>query len=1095
MLRLVEFRVLGLVEARRDGEAVSLGGPKLCALLAILLLHANEVVSRDRLIEGLWGEHAPASASHTLDDYVSRLRKALGDGRLVRRAPGYVLRVESGELDLDRFSELVEAGEQAFAEGRAGEAATSLEKALALWRGDPLANASGDGSLLAETGRLEELRLAALEQRIESDLALGRHARLVGELEGLVRTHPLHEGFRGQLMLALYRSGRQADALAVYAETRALLVERLGLEPGLPLRELQQQILVQDPVLQLGAATDASRDRPPAVRARARSRMVFFLGAGALIATASAVLAALVLNWGSAHARPAAAPSVAFVDSNSGKLHADLPVPTTDAGELRAGGGWIWDLRGPGVLFQIDRHTLRLVHSYPIGTIGRFAVGRGMLWFVAPNGQTLLRFDPHFGLVTRRTPLSPESDPNIGAIADSAGFVAFADGSVWVAHGLAQVDRVDPASGRIVHRFPIRDAWEIATGGGAVWVSSADLGLLTKIDPATNTIVATAHIQPWVCCVAVGGGAVWASNNERVWKLSPDGELLDTIKIPSGTGELAFGDGALWNSGLGTLTRIDAQTDATRDFRLGHILSGVTTSRGLIAVDVSPTDFDQVAALKGRVLRVRMSQDWIDDPDPAVGGEPGANEWPWLQQLLYATTGRLLTYQHSAAPAGWQLVPEIAASLPTVSRDERTYTFRIRSGVRFSPPSNQPVTAETFKYSIERALSPVLGKNAPAFSVATDIVGVAAYRTRRAAHIAGIRAQGNTLTITLRRPAPDLPERMALSYFAPVPIGTPAVANGLRDPIPSTGPYYLALNDEGTLAILRRNPNYRGPRPQRLDAIVLTSHADAAADINAINTGKADYIAEPSLPLSRPKPTRSQGASAHGRRRYIQSPLLGVDELAFNTRHGRFANAHLRRAANFALDRPAIAAALGDQVTDQYLPAGIPGYNSHHVYPLTGPEIKRARSLTGPFRGSVTLAVCSDPACLEVGRIVAADLGRIGIHTHVRQYAGALAPTTERTGADIVLARIFAPYPDPVAALRAALGDRDTSELDRLARLNDRTRITATAQLELNLLRTSAPAAALGTPTIPEFFSARVGCKTFQPLFFGVDLSHLCLRD
>jgi peptide/nickel transport system substrate-binding protein len=333
---------------------------------------------------------------------------------------------------------------------------------------------------------------------------------------------------------------------------------------------------------------------------------------------------------------------------------------------------------------------------------------------------------------------------------------------------------------------------------------------------------------------------------------------------------------------------------------------------------------------------------------------------------------------------------------------------------------------------------------------------------------------------------------MALSYFAPVPIGTPAVANGLRDPIPSTGPYYLALNDEGTLAILRRNPSYRGPRPQRLDAIVLTTQADAAADIKAINTRKADYIAEPSLPLSRA--ASSQDASARGRR-YIQSSLLGVDELTFNTRHGPFANAQRRRAVNFALDRPAIAAALGDQVTDRYLPVGIPGYTSHHVYPLTGPEITRARSLTRPFRGSVTMAVCSDPACLEAGRIVAADLGRIGIHTRVSQYAGALAPTTERTGADIVLARVFAPYPDPVAALRAALGDRDASALDRIARLDRRSRITAAAQFELNLLRTSPPAAAFGTPTIPEFFSARVGCKTFQPLFFGVDLSRLCLRD
>ena len=1084
--------MLGLVEARRDGEAVSLGGPKLRALLAILLLHANEVVSRDRLIEGLWGEAAPASASHTLDDYVSRLRKALGDGRLVRRAPGYVLRVEPGELDLDRFSELVEAGERAFVAGRAGEAVTSLAKALELWRGDPLANAAGDGFLLAETGRLEELRLGALEQRIEADLALGRHARVVGELEGLVRAHPLHEAFRGQLMRALYRSGRQADALAVYTETRALLVERLGLEPGPPLRELQQRILVQDQTLQLGAVADASRDRQRAAPGRARSWIGLFLGAGALVSAAGAVVAAIALSGGSAGARLAAAPSLAFVDSSTGKLRGDLPVPSPDAGELRVGGGWIWDLRGPGVLFQIDPRTLRVVHSFPIGTVGSFAVGRGMLWFVGPNRRTLLRFDPRFGFVTRRTPLSPESDPNLGAIAESVS-VAFADGSVWVAHGLAQVDRVDPANGRIVRRFPIRDASAIATGGGAVWVSSADLGLLTKIDPATDAIVATAHIRPWACCIAFGGGAVWASNNERIWKLSPDGELLDTIRIPSGTGELAFGDGALWNSGLGLLTRIDAQTDATRDFRLGHILSGITTIGNLVAVDVSPTDFDQVAALKGRVLRVRLSQDWIDDPDPAVGGEPGANEWPWLQQLLFTTTARLLTYRDAPAPAGWQLVPEIAAGLPTVSRDGRTYAFRIRPGIRFSPPSNQPVTAETFKYSIERALSPTLGNNAPAVAVAADIVGVAAYRARKAAHVAGIRAQGSTLTITLRRPAPDLPERMALSYFAPVPIGTPVVADGLRDPIPSAGPYYLALNDGGTLAIVRRNPNYRGPRPRRLDAIVLVSHADAAGDINAVNAGKADYIAEPGPPLTGEKLADSHGASAHRQQRYFQSPLVGVDELVFDTTHEPLASARLRRAVNYALDRPAIAAALGDRISDRYLPAGIPGYVPRHVYPLVGPDLKSARALVAGTRRRVTLAVCSQPSCVEVGRVVAADLGRIGLRVLVRQYPGDLTPTTARADADIVLARVFPAYPDPVAALRPTLGRRFASRLDAIARLARPERLAAAERMELEVLQRDPPAAALGTPTIPEFFSARVECKTFQPLFFGVDLGSLCL--
>ncbi len=1088
--------MLGPVEARRAGVTISLGGPKQRALLAIFLLHANEVASRDRLIDGLWGERAPASASHTLDDYVSRLRKALGKERLMRKPPGYVLRVERGEFDLDRFRELIEAGEPALAKGRIDEAAASFHKALSLWRGPPLANVSGEGFLLAEADRLEELRLSTLEQRVESDLALGRHGRLVGELESLVRAHPLRERFRAQLMLALYRAGRQADALAAYAETRALLVEQLGLEPGAQLRQLQQRILAQDPDLQLRAGGAPIVGPPPsrAKRRTSRRRAVLLVGAAAVVSVAVVLVMVLAVGGGS-HRRLAAAGSIALLDTGSGAVRTDLSA-ASGTGLVRTGEGWIWDRKDSGILAQIDPRTLRLGHTFSLErTIGGFAAGEGALWFVASDSRTLLRVDPRYGVVTRRIPLSPETDPKLGAIGESAD-VALGAGSVWVAHGLAQVDRVDPASGRLLHRFPIRDASLVASGGGTIWVASSDLGTLTKIDPATDTIVASARIRPWICCLAVGGDSVWASNSERIWKLSPDGELLDTIKTASETGDISFGDEALWvtDDVLGAVTRVDARTDATRDVHLGHLVTGIAASGNLVAVDVAPTDLDLISALKGRVLQVRFSQDWIDDPDPAVGGEPGSNEWPWLQQLLYATTARLLTYRDAPAPAGWQLVPEIAASLPSVSPDGRTYTFRIRRGFRFSPPSNQAVTARTFRYSIERALSPELGQNAPAVAVASDIAGVAAYRAGHAAHISGIRARDDTLTITLQRPAPDFPERMALSYFAPVPLGTPAVLNGLRDPIPSAGPYYISVNDGGVVAILRRNPNYHGSRPHGLDAVVFRGQPDVSQAVTAITAGKADYIAEPGAPMSSGQLARTYGAPTGGQQRYFQSRLLGVDELAFDTTNGPFTDPRLRRAVNFALDRPAIAATLGDEVTDRYVPLGIPGYQPRHVYPLVGPDLDRARALAGSVARHVTLDVCAQPACLEAGHIVAADLARIGIRTFVRQYNGDLAQTLARPGADIVLARVFAPYPDPVVALRIAVGRRLGSRLDRLAQLDRPGRLAAAERLEVNLLRNEAPAAAIGTPTIPELFSARVGCMTFQPLFFGVDLSSLCLH-
>ena len=231
----MEFRVLGPLEVVQEGRAVALGGARQRALLAILLTRANEVVSTDRLIDDLWGDTPPKTAANTIQFYVSQLRKALGADRIVTRAPGYAIRVEAEELDLEVFERLAADGEP--------------RDALALWRGAPLADFAYEAFAQSEIARLEELRLAVFEQRIDADLAEGRHTELVGELERLVAEHPLRERLRGQLMLALYRAGRQAEALEAYQATRRALVDELGIEPGPALQELERAILRQDPAL------------------------------------------------------------------------------------------------------------------------------------------------------------------------------------------------------------------------------------------------------------------------------------------------------------------------------------------------------------------------------------------------------------------------------------------------------------------------------------------------------------------------------------------------------------------------------------------------------------------------------------------------------------------------------------------------------------------------------------------------------------------------------------------------------------------------------------------------------------------------------
>ena len=242
----VEFRILGPLEVVEEGRPLTLGGPRQRALLAILLTRANEVVSSDRLIDELWGAQPPRTATNALQYHVSRLRKTLGPSEaIVTREPGYLIRVAPDELDLLRFEQLVEEARQSPAD----QAARLLHHALSLWRGPALADLVNEPFAQAEILRLDELRLVALELRIETDLALGRHRELVGELEVLVHEHPLRERPRAQLMLALYRSGRQAEALDLYREGRHVLVDELGIEPGLELQELEKAILSHDPEL------------------------------------------------------------------------------------------------------------------------------------------------------------------------------------------------------------------------------------------------------------------------------------------------------------------------------------------------------------------------------------------------------------------------------------------------------------------------------------------------------------------------------------------------------------------------------------------------------------------------------------------------------------------------------------------------------------------------------------------------------------------------------------------------------------------------------------------------------------------------------
>jgi DNA-binding SARP family transcriptional activator len=313
-----DFRILGPLEVSDETGPLLLGGQKQRAVLAMLLLEPGRVVSTDRLIDALWGEHPPRTATTSLQNFISQLRKTLGPDVLETKPPGYRLRVRPGELDLDRFRVLVDSGRRCDPPARAEK----LRHALALWRGPPLADLAYEAFAQPHVAHLEELRLSTLEERIDAELEEGAHSELVGELEGLVDQFPLRERLRGQYMLALYRGGRQAEALRTYQEARRHLVDELGIEPSRDLQQLHGAILRQETDLRPPGSAPPTEDHfEQVLRALLDGRLVTVLGTD--VADLTAQLARRFDYSGNGDGLPRIAQYVAVM-KGSGPLYDEL---------------------------------------------------------------------------------------------------------------------------------------------------------------------------------------------------------------------------------------------------------------------------------------------------------------------------------------------------------------------------------------------------------------------------------------------------------------------------------------------------------------------------------------------------------------------------------------------------------------------------------------------------------------------------------------------------------------------------------------------------------------------------------------------------
>ncbi len=604
----MDFRILGALEVEDRGQSLPLGGHQQRALLALLLLRANEVVPVDEIIDDLWAAEPPPSATKSVHALISKLRARLENepagpgveggenGVLLTRPHGYVLTVASGELDLHRFQSLVEEGQQALSDGRADEAAAKLRQGLALWRGPPLAEFAYDPFAQVEIARLEELRLSALEERIEADLALGRDRDLIPELEALVAKNPLRERLRGQLMLALYRSGRQAQALDAYQRARRVLVDELGIEPSPALQRLEQAILQQDGSLELirqPAPTVAGRDGelavPESVVSSARRRRLHLrkVAVPAAAAAVAALIALLAFRSGSESI--AVSPnSVAVIDPKTNKVVADVKVGTRP-GAVAVGEGAVWVANlDDSTLSRINPKTRAVERTIPMQGVSPsdVAAGAGGVWVANGPHNAVVRVSPDANEVVHRI----DTDECLGFDAS----IAVGEGAVWFVCA-ASLIRIDPVS-NLPLGLPYLGGIPrgIAIGLGAVWVSDGGHNIVSRINPQTRQVTDTFTVAGDPRGLAVGQGAVWVSafRDDQVSRLAArPGERITTESIHVGDGpiDVAVGAGSVWvaNSRDGTVSRIDPQTrKVVATIRLGSSPRGIAVGADRIWVTV-----------------------------------------------------------------------------------------------------------------------------------------------------------------------------------------------------------------------------------------------------------------------------------------------------------------------------------------------------------------------------------------------------------------------------------------------------------------------------------------------------------------------------
>jgi len=1103
----VETDSLVLDEARFPGRQ----GRRL---FAYLVAENGRAVPRDELADALWGESPPATWDKALSVLVSKVRALLADNGIdgpdvLTGAFGcYRLELPPGSwVDVLVAANAAQDAEEALAAGDldGAKAAGSLAASLT---GQPFLPGEG-GTWVEEKRRdLADVRARAYGVLADACLTSGDAREAAKWAKQTIALEPFRETGYRRLMEAHAAAGNRAEALRVYERCRRLLADELGTYPS-PETESIYRELLEAPVAQTGVAPASEEpERAPPPRPRSRRRIV---AAAVTVVLAAALAGGILATEGSGRHITVAPNSIVALDP-SGSISATVPVGARPVAIASGAGSlWVANLDDKSVT-RVDASSRQALRTISIGGAATaVATRQGVVWVTDGMGN-VSTIDPTYDRVESTRSLAASDPFYTGTVRPT--LAAF--GSIWVVDPDGYVARVDADSGQRVGSVDVgNDPSAIASGAGSVWVTNSADGTVTRIDP-TTLLATTIPVGHGPSAVAVNAAGAWiaTADDNKLVRIDPEtNAIAGTTRVGDGPDAVLATPSSLWvaDGRDGTVMRIDPRSgQVKKTIRLGGTPDAFATAAGRVWVAVAPAPPRPAAT--GGVARITVPDEFTS-LDPALAAAPF---------VFYATCANLVTYPDHPAPEGSRIVPEVAEAVPTPTAGGTTYTFRIRPGFRFSPPSNEPVTASTFKSTIERLASPPL-KSAVA-SLFSGIAGYHAYVTGRAHDISGLIARANKLTIRLSQADGGFLSNLADGSACAVPRHTPVVPGGI-DNIPSAGPYYIASYTPRRQLILRRNPNYHGDRPHHLDQIVFAIGVGGSRALADIEAGKVDYavygLPRDAGPRLEAKYGRSSPAARAGRQQYFISPANGTRYLHMNTSRPLFSQVRLRRAVNYAIDRRALVAQgrrfaeinpfNAGAATDDFVPPSIAGAKDFHLYPVDRPDLRRAKQLAGPVHATAVMYTPNVPPWLQEAQIVRRDLKPLGIDVDVKEFP--LADFFQRIGRrdepfDLAVSGWWFGSTDPERtfeifasssrhqAINPNVSHFDDPKFNRdvsaAAKLSGAKRYRAYDHLALELERL-APAAAFATNASRDFFSARIGCQIYQPVF-GMDIAALCLR-